>query len=485
MDCKPLSRRSFLRSAALTLGAAVAAGCAPQVVEKIVEKTVLVEKERVVKETVLQEKVVKETVQIQVEKKVEVTKIVEKVKEKVLLRWHRRLGGGWQGHKARVAFFEETHPDVKVNIEEFPAGSAEFGPKIAAMIAGGVAGDMTWCAIGTGSFQFLSWSKTLAGLDDMVASDKTGFNLDYYYPRVVKAFRMGPGGQGTGELQAFPELAHGVGVCLFFNKEMIESEGLQAPTDDWTRDQLLEMSLKMTKGDRFAFLPALGDYSFARNHTLPWGGEIISADGMKSQFEDEKVVKALAWVYDLFFKHKVAPTASQIQAGAYQMFLGKKLVSYQSGGWDLTAVKNLVKDAFKWDMVMMPKGPAGHRGGHLHADGEAILAMSKNKALAYELGRTVTDLEGQVNLALEIGLAASPGAYKDKRVTGNPLVIKIGKSTEESAEHLGPANQRKQELQTTVGAILGPLWTGDSKPDAAFFGAASKTLQDFLNKKAE
>jgi hypothetical protein len=75
--------------------------------------------------------------------------------------------------------------------------------------------------------------------------------------------------------------------------------------------------------------------------------------------------------------------------------------------------------------------------------------------------------------------------FQDSRITKDPILVKIGKSTEEAFDHLGSANLRKQELQTTVSAIFGPVWTGDKKLDDAFFAEASKTLQTFLDKKFE
>jgi len=468
MSSEMLNRRTFLKRLAFSLGAAALAGCAPKVVEKIVKETVVVEKEK------------------EVEKIVEKTVVVEKVKDVVILRMHSRLGDAQRKvYDDSIRRMQEAYPHVKVNVEEFPAGSAEYGPKIAALVAGGAVGDITWNAIGTGSFQFLAGNKALAPLDDLIAADTSGFTLDAFYPRVVKAFRMGPGGQGTGELMGLPTLAHGVNVCLFFNRDLIEKEGLEPPTDDWTRDQLVELAKKLTKDGRFGFLPVTGDYSNLRNQTLPYGGEILSPDGTKSQLEDEKVKQGLRWVYDCFFTHKVAPTAQQITGNVDQMFLAGKLAAWQSGGWGLVTCRNVVKDSFKWDMVLMSKGPAGNRGGHLHADSFAITTLSKNKQLAYELCKFLTDKEAGVGFGSLMGLACRFDVFQDPRITKDPLLVKVGKSTEEAFDHLGPANLRKQELQTTVAAIFGPVWTGDKKLDDAFFAEASKTLQAFLDKKFE
>lgn len=477
MSEKFLNRRSFLKGAALSaVGVgAVLAGCAP----KVVEVTRVVKEKEVVKETVVV------TQQKEVPKIVQQTVVVEKVKEMVLIRMHSRLGDSQRKvYDNRIGAFLKAFPQAKVNVEEFPAGSAEYGPKIAALVAGGAAGDITWNAIGTGSFQFLASNKALAALDELISADKN-IKLDDWYPRVIKAFRMGPGGEGTGELYGLPTLSHGVNVLLYYNKDLVEKEGLKPLTDDWTLDDLVQFGLKMTKEGRFGFAPVVGDYSNLRNHTLRFGGEIISQDGKKSLLEDEKCKQALRWVHDCYFKHKISPTAQQIVGNQDQMFLAGKLVAWSSGGWGIVTCRNVVKDAFKWDMVMMPKGPAGSRGGHLHADSFAVIAKSKQKQLAYELCKFLTDKEAGVGFAELFGLACRFDAFKDPRISKDPLLVKIGKTTEEATEHRGPANYRKQELQTTVASLFGPVWTGDKKLDDAFFAEASKSLQTFLDKKPE
>ena len=103
MKANTLSRRKLLKGAVLALagaGMTALAGCQPKIVE------VTREVEKVVKETV----------------------VTEKIQEMILIRWHHRLGG-WQCDADRIQRFEEAHPGVKVNEEEFPAGSAEYGPK--------------------------------------------------------------------------------------------------------------------------------------------------------------------------------------------------------------------------------------------------------------------------------------------------------------------------------------------------------------------
>ncbi len=401
--------------------------------------------------------------------------------EATVLRWHHRLGGR-PIYPLRIEAFEADNPGVTVSVEEFPAGSAEYGPKIVSLVAAGTVGDVAWTAIGSGSYQFLVQNNGLAALDDFVEGDSSGFTLDEYFPRTVSSLRM----EGD-RLWGLPELAHGVQTCLFFNRDAIEAAGLEPPTNEWTHTDLVEIARNMTDEQQFGFLPATGDYSNTRNQTLPYGGELMSEDGTTSLLETEGVKEGLRWVYDLFYTDSVAPKPQDLQGtggGTDQMFLAEQLISYQSGGWGLS-IDNVVEDQFTWDMVLMPKGPAGVRGGHLHVDAEAVTSQSENPELAYEFCKYLTDKEAGIGIALQTGMAARPDVYADELIASNPHLVMLGQATSEAAEHINPANLRKQELQTTIQAIFAPLWIGDEEPDDAFFAQASATFQEFLDKPAE
>jgi multiple sugar transport system substrate-binding protein len=398
------------------------------------------------------------------------------------IRWHHRLGG-WQVYAERIAAFEEANPGTKIVVEEFPAGSAEYGPKIVALVASGLIGDATWLAMGSGSFQFLALNNALAPLDDLIAADSSGFTLDEYFPNAVDSLSL------EGSVLGLPELAHATYDCLYFNRDLIEAAGQELPNSEWTLDDLLNMAVALTTDDRFGYLPTTGDYDATRVQTLPFGGELLSEDGTTSLLESDGVKEGIRWEHSLFYDTNVAPTPQQMPqqttgGGTQQMFLAQTLASFQSGGWDLS-IKNVVEDTFVWDMVLMPKGPAGVRGGHLNVDGESVTAQSENKQLAYEFCKYLTDFEAGVGIALEIGLAARPDVYEDPRVTANPHIVLLGQSTGEAAGNIDPANLRKQEMQTTIEAIFGPLWVGDVQPDDAFFEQASQTFQEFLDKPRE
>lgn len=465
-----ISRRDLLKGLAMAGGATLLAACQPKVVEvtRVVKEEVAVEKEvtRVVKE------------------------VVEKAAETKVFRVHWRLGNVRPHYPERIKDLEAMYPGLKVNSEEFPAGSAEFGPKIGAMVAAGAAGDLVWSAIGSGSWQFFVAMGAAIPVEPFIEADSSGFTLEPYWPRLVESLRYSPEtGMGRGVLYSIPELAHGTQQCLFFNKTLLENLGLPFPPadDSWTRDDLLEVAIKATDSAnrRFGFLPATGDFSNTRHAALAFGGDLMSEDGRTSLIESsEGLHKATRWMYDCFHTNNCAPTAQERSGGVNQMFLANRLAMYQSGTWGVS-IENVVKDTFEWDMVIMPKGPVA-RGGNLHIDGFLILKDAKYKEEAYEFSKLLTNLESGVAYAVHNGLAARPDVYDDKRVQERWHFWKVYKqSIEESVAHIGPANMRKQESQVLIRTTFDPLWIGDEEPTDAWFAQASQTFQDYLDKPFE
>jgi ABC-type glycerol-3-phosphate transport system substrate-binding protein len=479
MEKKTLSRRDLLHVSALTAVGGVLAACQPKVVEKIVERTVVVEK--AVKETV----VVKEAVEVSKEVTRVVEKEVVKTQDTVLLRWHHRLGTEWDMYAEAIKMFKDSHPNVIVNEEVIPATNLEYGPKLVTMIAGGVAGDIAWMANGSGSFQFFSMSGAMTALEPFVDAEGSAV-LEEYFPEAVGMFTVGPEGVGTGDLFCLPELAQAGDPFLFYNQTLLESENLAVPTDDWTRDGLLEAALKATTPAHYGLLPRnLNSVRSVLDNLLPYGLLPFKNGGRTSTLNEEDVKSAMRWVNDLFNKHKVAPRAQDIQGSSAAMFAGNQLAMIQSGVNTVKTFRVSIADRFNWDMVLMAKGPTGSRGQFVSGDGEGILKDSKNKETAWQFIRTVTSTEPQVLLLLEIGLASRPDAYTDPRTVNEAWLQRQSQMLATSAPFAGPNNLRQQECNAMFDAIFAPAINGEREADDAFFDEAHAKLQEFLDKPRE
>ena len=453
------SRREFLRIAGVGATGLLAAACQPQVV----------------KETV----VVKEEVEKIVEKEV----IVEKVKDTILLRWHHRLGTEWDMFASAITAYKDIRPEVIVHEEVVPASGYEFGPKLVTIIAGGMGGDIAWMANGSGSFQFFAMNEALLSLEPLVASDGTGWSLDEYFPQAIDMFRMSPEGVGPGgTLFALPELAQTYPNFNFFNRDLFQEKGVPEPNDDWTREDLLEHALQMTDDDIYGFLPNWANFTSMRMQMLPYGVELITADRKNSRLNEPEVQFALRWLFDLFTKHKVAPTAQAITGNSLQMFLGQRLAMIQHYIYPHRAA--MIGDAFDFDMVLMPKGPSGSRGQAISGDGEGILKQSKNVEIAYEFIKLLTDKERQLLLVKEINLGSRPDSYEDPSVQ-QPWVQRQYQMLQTAADYLGPYNFRKQEINQLVAAMFGPAANGEVDVDDAFFAEKHEEFQKSLDKPRE
>jgi ABC-type glycerol-3-phosphate transport system substrate-binding protein len=164
---KIVTRRGFLHVAAASVAGAVLAACQP----KIVEVTTIVEKEKVVKETVVVageskvvEKVVKETVVV--EKEAQPAGPTDKTVRILLSSW----AVGEIPFDAAAREFSDAHPGVKVQVQTDFEG---WDTKVIAQINDGT---LEWSAAGilTPFLDMKRWTATqmIQPMDDYIAASK-------------------------------------------------------------------------------------------------------------------------------------------------------------------------------------------------------------------------------------------------------------------------------------------------------------------------
>jgi ABC-type glycerol-3-phosphate transport system substrate-binding protein len=175
------SRRAFLKSAALGLGAAVLAACQP----KVVEVTKLVTEKEVVKETVIVEGAAKE-----------VTKVVEKEVQKIvtatpapagpveILHYDRNIPQDVDFRNELAKRFTEQNPNITVKIEVMPD---DYQAGLLARIASGTAGDCFRYGTHYGLAN-LALRGIFYELDDFAAKDS--YDLNAYFKGAMDACRV-------------------------------------------------------------------------------------------------------------------------------------------------------------------------------------------------------------------------------------------------------------------------------------------------------
>ena len=214
---KKLSRRVFLRAFGAGAMVTLVSACAP----KVVKETVLVEKEKVVKETVEVEKVVKETVEVKKEVKVEkeVTRIVAPAElsgELTFWAWDEPIS------QLMKKGFEAKYPGVTANYEIRPDYESTI---FATLVAGAGLPDAFW--IDSYQYQKLARTDQLLPVDEWVRPYKEDI-LSFLYDA----------GLWQGTLYGIPRRY--APEVLWYRKDRYEEVGIDAESietwDDFIRE---------------------------------------------------------------------------------------------------------------------------------------------------------------------------------------------------------------------------------------------------------
>jgi len=200
-----------------------------------------------------------------------------------------------------------------------------------------------------------------------------------------------------GKLISFP-------MCLTiqmmaYNKDLFDKAGEPYPDNTWDWNKLLEVAQKFTK-DKNGKGPK--DSGFDIGNVVQWGAEMAldeesgwSAlvyqngsdywkDGYTTpNFTDPAVVAAFQFLADMINKDQVAPSpAAQAKFSGSAFQAGQAAISRQ-GTYMLLPYLNNIK-SFKWDVTVPPKGPKG-RGVMADGIGWSMNAASTVKDDAFKL----------------------------------------------------------------------------------------------------
>jgi len=208
MDQKKLSRRDFLRLAALATGGMALAQCTPQQTATKQSEATAGPKEL--------------------------------TKEEITLRmwhWDSFLG---DGYKAVAEKFTQKYPNIKVAIEMTAYG--EYSQKVAASIAGGTPPDVA----GTIAEHFTNMAGQGQLVELMPYIEATKFDINDFHKGNLSQNSWG------GKLLAIPYSADG--MWWFYNVDEFKKQGLKTPYEywkegNWTWDTAMQLAKQLTSGE--------------------------------------------------------------------------------------------------------------------------------------------------------------------------------------------------------------------------------------------
>lgn len=220
--------------------------------------------------------------------------------------------------------------------------------------------------------------------------------------------------QGTynGELYSLGAMESS--VMLYYNKEIFEQAGIEAPTsvaDAWTWDEFLEVAKQLTTDDQYGlnlFMNyGVGEWMTYMGLPFVWsnGGDVLSPDGTTADgyFNGPETVEALEFIQQLFTEGvvSISPSEMQFEEGKAAMALG--------GPW----IANSARDA-GLDFGMMPypiskeaKSPSGSMA-------YAVTTQTKHPEEAAKFMLWMTDKESTMRLSEVTGMPPTrESAFKE------------------------------------------------------------------------
>lgn len=288
--------------------------------------------------------------------------------------------------------------DIALVYEPGGSETASYQDVLKTEIGAGTAPDVFWIpGTDVGDFAMRGLILNLADL----AAATPDFSIDAFYSGPMDALTYNPqsaqNGAGSGALWGLPRDVST--FVLYLNKDLLAEAGADDP---------IELA-KAGKWDWAAFLDvaqkvrALGSDIYGYGANAWWGpyGTWMNAAG-GGFFKDNRTacnlnspesLAGLAFERDLYQTHDVAVPYGE---DSEPPFRAGKVAMFQNGRWATPGIRTVT---FDWDVVELPKGPAGNAGNWQFWGAYVINAKTQHPQEAWKLLQALTraDIQAQIS----------------------------------------------------------------------------------------
>ncbi|WP_227937173.1 ABC transporter substrate-binding protein [Alkalihalobacillus deserti] len=329
-------------------------------------------------------------------------------------------------NKQRIEDFNEAHEgEIQINVEVvMDDGGSSYNDSLnAALVAGNLPDVLALDGPFVASY---ADAEIIAPVTDYISDEDKADFVD----SIIE--------QGTynGELYSLGAMESS--VVLYYNKEIFEAEGIEAPTtieDAWTWDEFMTVAKQLTTEDRFG-LNLFMDYGVGEWYTymgapFVWsnGGALISEDGttVDGYLNGPESVEALEYVKSLFEEGVVSltPSETQFESGKAAMALG--------GPWIAVSAENAGLDygMMPYPYSEVPKSPSGSMA-------YAISSQAEHPEAAYKVMQWMTNEESTIGLSEVTGMPPARKSAFESMEPYNELPKKIMRDQVVNTAHARP-----------------------------------------------
>jgi multiple sugar transport system substrate-binding protein len=294
--------------------------------------------------------------------------------------------------------FMKQNPNIEVKTDR----DASDYQKTVTLIAGGTAPDLLFATIN--NWPAFATKNVFLPLDDYIKKDS--YDLDDFYPQILKPYKYDGQKFGDGQLYGLPkEIAI---RSMYYNADIFKEAGVTSlPTADdvWDWGRFSEVTQATTKAQD----GRTTQYGYVQETWWgPWmiwawaaGGEAVDDpfNPTRSTLDSPQVLEGYQTWTDFVTKLKTAPPAAVTKdQGKSEMFAGGRGATYNNGRWMVPLFR---KSTFKWDVMPMPQ--KAQRAQLLTGSIFGIYKGSKSPDAAWKLLSYVVGKEGQQKMT-ELGL---------------------------------------------------------------------------------
>lgn len=391
----------------------------------------------------------------------------------------------------RMPDFQQRYPHVTIEFEP----SSEYLPKLAAQFASDSVSDVVFLESDDEAFYcFWAAKGTLTQLDSFISRDKV--DLKVFLPQAIDALKI-----VDGKIWGYPYTAFMARCGLFYNKAMFDQVGIPVPTDDWTYDQIADAAKRLTKrsggdvevwggGRKFG-----GDIAVA-SVVRAFGGDLYSPDGKQTLINAKGSQEAISWWFDRSLKDQSIANDLVVKNPEGLMGTGKVAFAMGYNPGDRVTVARLMNTAgAPWGLTLMPKGPAGRRGGSFFNSPLGVAKITKSPDAVWEVLKFMAEKEtgliaglpsaGSTQTSSHFG--ARKDVYQDPRFLNAPnmapgVMAALARSMELPEPFHFAANFKASDVEGVLNAELTKALKGESQYDQGFFDNMARQIQAILTQ---
>ena len=272
--------------------------------------------------------------------------------------------------------FEKKYPNVHITYESGIMAD-DYSEWLAEKLLKGEEPDLYFVL--PEDFSLLVRSGALENLDSIIKKD-TSFDKDVYYPASISA------GMYQNSLYAIPY--ESVPTIMFFNKTLLETNGIAIPDENWTWDDFYNICASVTDIEKHQY----GVYGYTwQDAVYSNGASIFSEDGTSCYLGDEAVLESIYFtkrLNDLNQGYTVSARDFDNGNVAFRPFLYADYRAYQPYPWRVKKYTN-----FEWDAITMPAGPQGDNISEMHTMLIGLSDRGYNQRYAWEFAKLLSSGE--------------------------------------------------------------------------------------------